>query len=279
MRWSDEKLYVGAVIQEKHIWATHKLHDSQLWTDNSFGLFIAVDGSLFNYKQIEVNVLGTFMDLLMRKSYWDSYGETVYDLSWDSDTEVGIHTEGTINTPGDEDKFWSVEIAIPFHKLSERTNRPQSSPRDNEVWFVSLTRSEHHLINVNGQYEKDPNSTTMWWTWQPCGAANLHLQDRWGLVQFKKYLKDTQFTFPEWHIYKALFETNDALKVYRARFGIYTDAIDELDLPPYLFSRMCVEIPEIRLKNNSSVDYEISVKTMLLSRPPSYIRSDRHVII
>jgi hypothetical protein len=281
MRWDNERMYVGAYIEETNLWATLDTHDSPIWTENGFELLMDVDGTMFNYKQVQINTLGTMMDQILYKSPWDAaVNETVREKVWHPDARKEVYAEGTINTPGDVDKFWSVEMSFSFKNLAERSLRNQDEPRDNEVWFLQFGRSEKNLTVVDGKYKVVPNSKTDWWSWGPCGAINLHLQDRWGLVQFKKNVNDKIFQFENWHIYKSLFDVRDAMEKYKGENGRYTDAIEELDVPPYLLSRVCVEIPKIELVskiNSTAHDFDVTIKSMFISHKPAHIRSDRYV--
>ena len=133
-------------------------------------------------------------------------------------------------------------------------------------------------VTADNRYVQNRNIPTQWWSWQPCYAINLHLQDRWGLVQFKRDSNDKKFKFERWHIYRALFDMLDAMKKYKALNAKYTNLVEELDLPPYLLSRTCVEIPEIELKTrNGEKDFLITVKSKLITHKPAHIRSDRLV--
>lgn len=282
MRWDNDRLYVGAYIQESNLWATLTTQDAQVFQENDFEVFMDVDGSMFNYKQIQINVLGTMMDQLLYKSPWDAPGVQVKQKLWHPDAQKGVYAEGTVNTPGDDDKYWSVEMSLSFRNLAESSQRPQPMPGDNEAWFMQFGRAEYKLDATNGNYQKVSGSKPDWWAWQPSDAINLQLQDRWGLVQFKRNLRDKKFKFEKWHIYKALFDSMDAMKRYKAVNGRYTDAIEELDLPPYLLARTCVDIPEIKLvKSKPSVDtmdeFDVTIKSMLISHDPAHIRSDRYV--
>lgn len=284
MRWDDGRMYIGAYIEENNLWASQTQPDSQIFKDNGFELLMDVDGSMFNYKQVQINVLGTMMDQLYYKSPWDAFNMSVRFKPWHPDVRKAVFSEGTVNTPGDVDKYWCVEMSFSFVNLAERSRRTQSNPADNEVWFTQFGRSEQNLTVVNGQYRKVPKSQIQWWSWQPCDAINLHLQDRWGLIQFKKNLKDKQFRFTRWHIYKSLFDTMVAMKQYHAINGKYTTSIEELDVPPYLLTGTCVEIPDIRFTKrtnetvpNTTKDFEITVKSKLISHKPAHIRSDKYV--
>lgn len=279
IRWDNERLYIGAYLEEKDIWAKFTTHDSKIFTENGFDLLLDVDGTLFNYKQVEINARGVAMDILMRKSYWDAAGEKVHDMKWDSGVKRAIYTEGTVNDSSDRDKYWSFEMSLPFTKLAENSRRVQMYPDDNEVWFSQFARPQQQLrVNENGEYEKDPNATILWWVWQPCYTLHGHLQDRWGQIQFKRSLSDRTFKFERWHIYKALFDTLNAMKLYKALNGYYTDVIEELDIPPYLMTRTCVDIPKLDISNRkNNANFNITVKSMLLPNITAFIRSDRFV--
>ena len=49
------------------------------------------------------------------------------------------------------------------------------------------------------------------------------------MIQFKNNLHDNKFRFPEWHVYKALFDAHDALAKYKAVFEFYIYTIEALD--------------------------------------------------
>lgn len=278
IRWDTDRLYIGAYIDERNMWATHQQHDSSIWRENGLDILIDVDGSMFNYKQVEINVLGTMLDLMMYKSPWDATWKTGTNIEWHAHAERAVYTEGTVNTPGDADKYWSVELSLPFQTLADHSQRVHPDPVENEVWFVQFGRSEQQLVVNNGRYEKAPNSTTDWWAWQPCGVVNLHLQDRWGLVQFKKHRQETVFRYDKWHIYKGLFDMVDAMKIYKAINGFYSDSIEELDVPPYLLSGTCVDVPEISLlRNENGTDFDVAINSNILSQVTGHVNSEKYV--
>ena len=70
--WDDTRLYVGAYIQETNLWATFTQPDSQIWRENGFEMLMDVDGTMFNYKQMQINVLGTMLDQVLFLSPHDA---------------------------------------------------------------------------------------------------------------------------------------------------------------------------------------------------------------
>ncbi|XP_045163832.2 uncharacterized protein LOC123528156 [Mercenaria mercenaria] len=275
MRWDNECLYIGVYMQENDLWATYKEHDSPLYKENGLEVLLGIDRYSFNYKQIDINVLGTIMDLLMFTSPYETSFNQASDIKWNITAKSAVYFEGTVNTPGDEDKYWSMELALPFKELSELSQRGHFIPKENEVWTAQFGRSQPNIRVRNGTYERGPAFYWNWWAWQPCDAFNMHLQNRWGLIQFKQDKDDTKFIFQKWHIYKSLFDVYDALQSYKAVTGFYTYTIEALDVPPYLLSRTCVYIPDITIDGS---DFNVTVTSMILPNTTAHIRSDKYVI-
>ena len=55
-----------------------------------------------------------------------------------------IHLDGTLNVPGDTDRGWSVELAVPWTALGELARR-KSPPADGDQWRVNFSRVEWPL--------------------------------------------------------------------------------------------------------------------------------------
>jgi hypothetical protein len=69
MLWDDDYFYVGAELEEPHVWATLTNHDAIIFQDNDFEVFIDPDGDRHEYYEIEINALNTEWDLLLKKPY------------------------------------------------------------------------------------------------------------------------------------------------------------------------------------------------------------------
>ena len=80
MLWDDAYFYIGAELEEPHVWATLTEHDSVIFHDNDFEVFIDPDGDNHEYYEFEINALGTYWDLLLPKPYRDG-GKA--DNSWE----------------------------------------------------------------------------------------------------------------------------------------------------------------------------------------------------
>jgi WD40 repeat protein len=180
MLWDDEHLYVAAWLDEPHVWGTLTEHDSIIYRDNDFEVFLDPDGDGLAYAEIEVNALGTIFDLMLDKPY-NQGGRPHIDWS-PPGVAAAVSIAGTLNGPGDEDQGWGVEIAIPHQALAELSDAPLP-PRPGDVWRVNFSRVQWQHDVVDGRYVKRPATREDNWVWTPQFAINMHLPRQWGFVQ------------------------------------------------------------------------------------------------
>lgn len=181
MLWDDEFFYVGAELEEPHIWATLTQHDSVIFHDNDFEVFIDPDGDSHEYYEIELNALGTEWDLRLPKPYRD--GGSAID-EWEiPGLKLAVHIEGTLNDSSDTDRFWSVELGLPWAVLGEFAGVP-SPPRHGDQWRVNFSRVEWQTTVQDGEYVKVPGRPEDNWVWSPQHVVDMHRPETWGYVQF-----------------------------------------------------------------------------------------------
>ncbi|HCU19069.1 MAG TPA: carbohydrate-binding family 9-like protein [Bacteroidales bacterium] len=185
--WDDTNIYFAAELEEPHVWANLRQRDTIIFIDNDFEIFIDPDGDTHAYYELEVNAFGTPWDLLLLKPYRDG-GPAVF--GWDiAGLKVGVHIEGTINNPADEDKGWTVEIVIPLIVMSECSIGRQL-PKPGDHWRLGFSRVEWRTHIENSTYVKDINPDTGRpfpeenWVWSPQGRINMHMPEMWGYLQF-----------------------------------------------------------------------------------------------
>ncbi len=180
--WDDHFLYVGATLEEPHLWATLTERDAIIYHDHDFEVFLDPDGDGLEYFEIEINALGTIFDLVLDRPY--SEGGSA-DIGWDvQGLKSAVHRSGTLNDATDIDRGWTVELAIPWVALG--LTRP--SPGD--VWRVNFSRVQWPLRHTpGGQYVRDVEPSFEVhhednWVWSPQGAIDMHIPERWGRVRF-----------------------------------------------------------------------------------------------
>ncbi|MBW6513541.1 MAG: carbohydrate-binding family 9-like protein [Candidatus Syntrophosphaera sp.] len=183
MLWDSQGLYIAARLYDPHIWAKLTQHDSVIFQDNDFEVFIDPDGDTHHYAEIEVNALGTVWDLFLIKPYRDEHSAL---NGWECPgLEVAIGIEGTLNDPSDTDLEWTVEMLIPWEAMAEFANKPVP-PEEGDFWRINFSRVQWQTQILDGQYEKVPGKPEYNWVWSPQGLINMHYPERWGYVFFTR---------------------------------------------------------------------------------------------
>lgn len=168
MMWDDENLYIGARLIEDNVIANLSQRDTIIYHDNDFEVFIDPDGDGQHYFEIENNAKGVVFDLMLDKPY-RSGGS--FFIPWNCEgLQLATSIDGTLNKPGDVDKAWYVEMAIPFKALK----RDFSDPKSYNPWRINFSRVEWL---VPGQPEEN-------WVWSPTGRVDMHMPERWGFLRF-----------------------------------------------------------------------------------------------
>lgn len=186
MMWDSQYLYIGAVLEEPHLWGTLKKQDDIIYRDHDFEVFIDPMGDGEQYFEIEINVLGTIMDLFMNKPY--KKGGT-FDMRWNTTGILSkVIANGTINDNSDIDSGWTVEMAIPFTAIS-RNNRI-ASPSTTNPWRINFSRVQWTLEPDGKTYRKKLNENKRPisehnWVWNPTGVIDMHVPVKWGYLYFK----------------------------------------------------------------------------------------------
>ena len=180
--WDNDYLYVAAELEEPHVWATLTQHDSVIFHDNDFEVFLNPSGDGHNYFEFEINALNTSWDLFLPKPYREG-GKA--DNSWEiPGLRTAVFVRGTLNDPRDRDHGWTVEIAFPWAAFASRAPVVRPQPRDE--WHVNFSRVEWRTTVTDGRYVKLPGEKEDNWAWSPQGVINMHVPDRWGIVRFSE---------------------------------------------------------------------------------------------
>ncbi|HLK55971.1 MAG TPA: carbohydrate-binding family 9-like protein [Chthonomonadaceae bacterium] len=181
MLWDDAYLYIGAEMEEPHVWATLAERDSIIFQDNDFEVFLDPDGDNHQYYELEINALNTVWDLLLIQPYRDG-GPAVH--GWNIvGLQTAVHVEGTLNDPTDQDQGWSVEMALPWKALAECAHC-SCPPLDGDQWRINFSRVQWETEIRDGKYRKVEGKREDNWVWSPQGMIDMHRPEQWGIVQF-----------------------------------------------------------------------------------------------
>ena len=170
MLWDQQNLYIAAQLEEPDVKATLTQHDSVIFEDNDFEVFIKPLPETDSYYEFEMNALNTGWDLFLVKPY--SVGGRP-DNSWDiPNLRTVVSVQGTLNNSADKDQGWTLEIVYPLNAFQARQNVPVPVP--GTQWRLNFSRVEWKA----GQPKEDN------WVWSPQGVINMHVPDRWGYLNF-----------------------------------------------------------------------------------------------
>ncbi|MDZ4121342.1 MAG: carbohydrate-binding family 9-like protein [Candidatus Cloacimonadaceae bacterium] len=193
--WDDKGMYFFAWMEEEHIWAKLTERDAVIFYDNDFEIFIDPNGDTHEYYELEINALGTLWDLFLIKPYRDEH--SALD-AWDiRDIEYSIGLAGTLNDPSDIDRYWTVEMFIPWKALAQRAHMPVP-PKDKDYWRINFSRVHWDTEIINNEYVKIPGKPEYNWVWSPQGLIAMHYPERWGFVVFSHQAPGTEH--PEFQI-------------------------------------------------------------------------------
>ncbi len=173
--WDDTHLYIAAEMEEPHVWGTLTKHDSVIFHDNDFEVFIDPNGDTLDYYEFEMNALNTGWDLFLNKPYLMK-GKA--DNKWEiPGLKTAVHVDGTLNDPRDTDQGWSVEIAMPWAALGAYEHKGKD-------WRINFSRVEWRHEIVGGKYRRVKGAKEDNWVWSPQGKVNMHIPEQWGFVRF-----------------------------------------------------------------------------------------------
>jgi hypothetical protein len=161
--WGDTHLYVAMSAEDEHLQSKFEKHDDELWHEDVFEVFLDPRGDKKHYYEIQVSPAGIVFDSHLR-SYRKNRNE------WSSEVETAVKRDGTLGEPGDVDRGWSAELAIPFAAMTEGGGVP---PAAGDVWRANFFR-----VDVT---EKKP----VYSGWSPPLRGDFHALDRFGAMVFE----------------------------------------------------------------------------------------------
>jgi hypothetical protein len=164
----------------------------------------------------------------------------IAQIAWNAaGFKSAVSIDGTLNDPSDIDKKWTVEIAIPFGSLT--TGSKNHVPTDGQTWKIDFSRVEWQHEVVDGKYQKKKDDKTGRdlsennWVWSPTGEINMHVPERWGMLQFSTHSVNgdkVAFKMPEQEAFrKILWLAYYKQQDYRKANGRFASSLSDLNIP------------------------------------------------
>src|SRR5581483_11872880 len=108
------------------------------------------------------------------RKYEDSIDPKKKPYSWNSKMNVKVHVDGTLNKRDDQDKGWTVEMAIPLEDVRGMDkNALKLPPTQGDVWRINMFR-----MDVPSGKPQQASG------WSPPMVGDFHALDRFGELVF-----------------------------------------------------------------------------------------------
>jgi hypothetical protein len=172
LAWDDASLYVGFQVEDPDVIGgfPKDAKDPHLWTKDTVEIMIDPDGDGDNadYYEIQVNPQNLVFD-----TQYDMYNSPKTEPAgpfghqeWSSKLKSAVVVDGTLDKPGDKDKGYTVEIAIPWASFSKAKTHP---PKPGDSW-----RMNFYAMKNNSGVAFSPI----------LGQGNFHKASRFGRVEW-----------------------------------------------------------------------------------------------
>jgi hypothetical protein len=156
-------IYFAFRVLDANVWATMKRRDEHLWLEEVVEVFLQPNPSVPNYIELEVNPLGTMLDI-----YLIDTRKPLHYESWNSEhLRWAVQVDGTVDGK-DGDRGWTCEIALPVEDIATAAHLP---PQRGDRWRMNLYR-----------VEQKPAVAEL--AWSPTFKPDFHVLSRLGELVF-----------------------------------------------------------------------------------------------
>ncbi len=169
--YNQEALYLGWTCEDVDIQATFTNRDSKFWEEEVVEFFVT-PSALTNYFELQWNPLGGVFDAIISNKLDGSGISKSFEGDWSftaKSMKSAVKLVGTPNNSRDKDKYWQVEVMIPFSDLQ------LSAPKPGDVW-----RGNFYRFNRTTGLPVEELS------WSPTRLPGFHQPSRFGFLEFGK---------------------------------------------------------------------------------------------
>jgi len=176
--WDDKFLYIAFQNADTDVWSSLTKRDDKLWTQEAVELMIDADGNGKGYVELQVAPNGTVFDTFLPqyRKYEDSIDPKKKPFSWNSKLNAKVTVDGTLNKHEDQDKSWTVELALPLGDvkgMEADAALPKLPPSQGDVWRFNMFRMD--MPQGKGQQAAG---------WSPPMVGDFHALDKFGELVF-----------------------------------------------------------------------------------------------
>lgn len=159
-------LYVAFECYDRDIHSSFSKRDEYIWKEEAVEVFIDTDDDEDNYLEVEVSPKNVLYDSYIVDPYHIDVEQTLkYNLSG---IRTAVAVDGTLDHRNDQDRKWTVEIAIPFSELVRDFNPDQLKDFSWKINFYRLNQ------DASGPSE---------FAWSPT-QGSFHQPSKFGTIVF-----------------------------------------------------------------------------------------------
>jgi hypothetical protein len=174
--WDSQNLYVAFENADTDVWSTLTKRDDKLWTQEAVEVMIDANGDGKGYIELQVAPNGTIFDTYLPtyRKYEDSIDPKRKPFDWNSKLKAAVKVDGTLNKREDQDKSWTVEMALPLADANG-LDKPgvKVPPAVGDMWRMNMYRMDS---------PKDKGQLAA--AWSPPLVGDFHKLDRFGEIVF-----------------------------------------------------------------------------------------------
>ena len=166
----EQCIYILFHCEDGDIWGTYCRRDDPIFNEEVVEVFISPDGSLKHYYEINVSPRGVVFDSWIHNSS-GLKPDKKSDSKWNcNELEATVRVHGTVDKRDDVDKYWTVEMKIPFASLDQTGGK---TPEAGDTWRMNLYR-----------IDRTPHAEYSCWSPTLVEPVSFHVPAKFGKIVF-----------------------------------------------------------------------------------------------
>jgi len=199
MLYDEINIYFFAELEEPKLAANLIKHDTVIFYDKDFEIFIDPTDDTYKYVELEVNAFNTTWDLFLDRPYRvDGKADDNFEFEG---MKTAVAMNGTLNDDSDVDQSWTVEIAIPISSILKAGGSSETTVAQGDYWRMNFSRVHWDQHFIDGKYlrNRDDDGELQReynWVWSNQKVINMHEPEKWGYVFFSSSALDAAIDYP-----------------------------------------------------------------------------------
>ena len=138
--WDEHNLYFAFDCVDRDLVAPIQPRDAAIYQNDCVEMFILPDPRFRIYWELDISPAGCIYDSLQFKKAheWGAVMDSTENIVG---LQVGVSVRGTLNTPGDCDEGYTVEVAVPFDQLPGYAHRRPVAGETLSLMLARLDRT------------------------------------------------------------------------------------------------------------------------------------------